>query len=145
VAGSLLTPELRDFYNPEGSIAAAALVDLNSGNAERGICALPFIRQRDNASVWFPVNIIGNLYVSNGMSAANTPPRRARRRYRKFLKRHIKSVIIAEGTVVCRTCRKHVNHPLSRIQAAWSNALRAAGFGLILVKDRLAGRRIPRS
>jgi len=70
----LLTPELQGFYNPEGSIDAETLVEYNSGNVERGICALPYVRQRDGADVWFPVNIIGNLYVSNGMSAGNIPP-----------------------------------------------------------------------
>ena len=69
---ALLTPELQRLYNPDSSIAASTLVDLNSGAAERGICALPYVRLRDGASVWFPVNVIGNLYVSNGMSAGNT-------------------------------------------------------------------------
>lgn len=68
----MLTPELHRLYNPGNSIDASALVDLNSGNAGRGICALPYERLRDGASIWFPVNIIGNLYVSNGMSAGNT-------------------------------------------------------------------------
>lgn len=68
----LLTPKLHRLYNPGNSIDASALVDLNSGNAGRGICALPCERLRDGASIWFPVNIIGNLYVSNGMSAGNT-------------------------------------------------------------------------
>lgn len=35
----MLTPELQTFYNPEGNIPAEALVDMNSGNDERGICA----------------------------------------------------------------------------------------------------------
>ena len=38
---ALLTPELHQFYNPEGAVDASAQVDLNSGNAERGSCALP--------------------------------------------------------------------------------------------------------
>ena len=69
----LLTQALRSFYDPEGSLDPRSLVDHNSGNAERGICALPFTRLRDNTQVWFPVNILGNLYVSNGMAAGNTP------------------------------------------------------------------------
>ncbi len=28
------------------------------------------VRERDGASIWFSVNIIGNLYMSNRMSAA---------------------------------------------------------------------------
>ena len=35
-------------------------------------CALPFTRQSDQQTVYIPMNIIGNLYVSNGMSAGNT-------------------------------------------------------------------------
>ena len=69
----LLTPELQAFYNPQNAIGATALVDLNTGASERGICAIPYTRQRDGAEVCFPVNIIANLYVSNGMSAGNTP------------------------------------------------------------------------
>ena len=33
----LLTPELQAFYNPDAAIPAEALVDMNSGNSERGI------------------------------------------------------------------------------------------------------------
>ena len=65
----LLSPELRRLYNPDGSVDANTLVDLNAGDAERGICALPYVRIRDGATVWFPVNIIGNLYVINGIAA----------------------------------------------------------------------------
>ena len=48
------------------------LIDTNSGNAERGICSLPYVRQSDGETVYFPSNLIENLYVSNGMSAGNT-------------------------------------------------------------------------
>jgi ribosomal protein S12 methylthiotransferase accessory factor len=68
----LLTPELQAFYNPEATAVASQLIDLNSGNRERGICAIPYKRLRDDQTVFFPVNLIGNLYVSNGMSAGNT-------------------------------------------------------------------------
>lgn len=73
----LLNAELMKFYNPENSIDAFSLVEFNSGNVERGICAIPYTRLRDNSTAYIPVNIIGNLYVSNGMSAGNTPGRGA--------------------------------------------------------------------
>lgn len=63
---------MRKLYDPDGSIDANTLVDLNSGDANRGICALPYLRRRDGATVWFPINLIGNLYVSNDMAAGNT-------------------------------------------------------------------------
>ena len=50
----LLTPELQQFYNPEGTCPASNLIDLNSGNKKRGICAIPYTRLRDGKSVLFP-------------------------------------------------------------------------------------------
>ncbi len=61
-----------DIYNPDGELCGSHLYDTNSGNVERGICALPFVRQSDGEVVYFPSNLIENLYVSNGMSAGNT-------------------------------------------------------------------------
>jgi ribosomal protein S12 methylthiotransferase accessory factor len=61
-----------DIYNPDKELRGAHLIDTNSGNAQRGICSLPFVRQSDAAVVYFPSNLIENLYASNGMSAGNT-------------------------------------------------------------------------
>jgi ribosomal protein S12 methylthiotransferase accessory factor len=136
----LLTPELHQLYNPEGSIDANSLIDLNSGNAKRGICALPYVRQRDGASVWFPVNIIGNLYVSNGMSAGNTEMEARTQALSEIFERHIKFRIISEGL-----CLPDVPHEViaryPRIEAG-IRGLREAGFG-ILVKDASLGGEYP--
>ena len=59
-------------YNPDGELRASHLFDTNSGNTARGICSLPFVRQSDGQTVYFPTNLIENLYLSNGMSAGNT-------------------------------------------------------------------------
>ena len=48
------------------------LIDTNSGNVQRGICSLPYVRQSDREVVYFPSNLIENLFASNGMSAGNT-------------------------------------------------------------------------
>ncbi|WDZ98206.1 OsmC domain/YcaO domain-containing protein [Herbaspirillum sp. WKF16] len=61
-----------EIYNPDGELRASHLVDTNSGNAGRGICSLPYVRQSDGETVYFPSNLIENLFVSNGMSAGNT-------------------------------------------------------------------------
>ncbi|MDO9242703.1 MAG: 30S ribosomal protein S12 methylthiotransferase accessory factor YcaO [Rhodocyclaceae bacterium] len=136
----LLSPELQDFYNPERSIDAATLVDLNSGNAARGICALPYLRQRDGATIWFPVNLIGNLYVSNGMSAGNTPAEARTQALSEIFERHIKFRVIAEGLCLPDVpARVIARYP--RI-AAGITALEAAGFG-ILVKDASLGGAYP--
>ncbi|NJD36656.1 MAG: 30s ribosomal protein S12 methylthiotransferase accessory protein YcaO [Betaproteobacteria bacterium] len=128
----LLTPELRKLYDPDDSIDANTLIDLNSGDSERGICALPYVRQRDGASVWFPVNLIGNLYVSNGMSAGNTEMEARSQALSEILERHIKFRIISEGLCL-PDVPEQVIARYPRI-AAGIRGLREAGFG-ILVKD----------
>lgn len=59
-------------YNKDSELKASNLIDANSGASERGICALPFIRHSDKKTVYIPVNLVGNIFVSNGMSAGNT-------------------------------------------------------------------------
>jgi ribosomal protein S12 methylthiotransferase accessory factor len=59
-------------FNPDGDLRGSHLIDTNSGNVQRGICSLPYVRQSDGGTVYFPSNLIENLYVSNGMSAGNT-------------------------------------------------------------------------
>jgi len=61
-----------EIYNPDGELRGSHLIDTNSGNAQRGICSLPYVRRSDGEVVYFPSNLVENLYVSNGMSAGNT-------------------------------------------------------------------------
>lgn len=132
----LLTPELQAFYNPEGSIPAETLVDMNSGNEDRGICAIPYVRQRDGAEVFFPVNVISNLYVSNGMSAGNTQAEARAQALSEILERHVKFKVIAEGLCLPDVPEEVVGrYPTI---AAGIKGLRDAGFG-ILVKDASLG------
>lgn len=60
-----------NIYNPDGELVGSHLIDSNSGNKERGICALPYTRKSDGETVYFPSNLIENLFLSNGMSAGN--------------------------------------------------------------------------
>jgi ribosomal protein S12 methylthiotransferase accessory factor len=62
----------RGIYDPENELLGTHLYDTNSGNTARGICSLPFVRHSDGETVYFPSNLIENLYLSNGMSAGNT-------------------------------------------------------------------------
>ncbi|MGE0079859.1 MAG: 30S ribosomal protein S12 methylthiotransferase accessory factor YcaO [Thiohalomonadaceae bacterium] len=136
----LLTPELRRHYDPDGAVDAESLVDLNSGNAERGICALPYVRERDGARVWFSVNIIGNLYVSNGMSAGNTPTEARTQALSEIIERHVKFRIIAGGLCL-PDVPEAVLARYPRIRAG-VQALRDAGFG-VLVRDASLGGKYP--
>ncbi len=136
----LLDAELHDFYNPDGAVPASALIDRNSGNAARGICALPYRRQRDGATLWFPVNLIGNLYVSNGMSAGNTASEARVQALSEIFERHVKFRIIGEG-ICLPDVPDAVIARYPKIEAGIRD-LRAAGFG-ILVKDASLGGQYP--
>ncbi|MEJ6564221.1 MAG: OsmC domain/YcaO domain-containing protein [Burkholderiales bacterium] len=59
-------------YNFDGELRGSHLIDTNSGNVQRGICSVPYVRQSDSEVVYFPTNLIENLFASNGMSAGNT-------------------------------------------------------------------------
>jgi ribosomal protein S12 methylthiotransferase accessory factor len=68
----ILDEYCREIYNPDGELHGSHLYDTNSGNTKRGICTLPYVRQSDGEVVYFPTNLIDNLFLSNGMSAGNT-------------------------------------------------------------------------
>ncbi len=74
---------LWEYFDPNGEITPELLVDLQSGNYDRGIVTLPYVRQSDNQTVYIPQSIIGNLFVSNGMSAGNTKMKLECRAYPK--------------------------------------------------------------
>ena len=136
----LLTPSLQDFYNPEGTIPAKTLVERNSGDLKRGICTLPMTRLRDDKCVFFPINILGNLYVSNGLAAGNTPSEARVQALCEIIERHVKFRIIGEALALPDVPEE----VLARFPniAADITALRAAGFG-ILVKDASLGGQYP--
>ena len=58
-------------YNPDNELQGSHLIDTNSGNKDRGICTIPYTRRSDGGTVYFPSNLIENLFLSNGMSAGN--------------------------------------------------------------------------
>ena len=136
----ILTPELQTFYNPDKAVRADQLVDLNSGNAARGICTIPYTRLRDGQTALFPVNIIGNIYVSNGMSAGNTMMEARTQALSEIFERDIKFKIIREGICLPDVPEEVINR-FPRISAG-IHGLRAAGFGIV-VKDASLGGKYP--
>ena len=136
----ILNPELQAFYNPDQGVEPSQMVDLNSGNAERGICTIPYTRISDGEVALFPVNLIGNLYVSNGMSAGNTLMEARTQALAEIFERDIKFKIIKEGLCL-PDVPESVIARYPRI-AAGIAGLRAAGYG-ILVKDASLGGKYP--
>jgi ribosomal protein S12 methylthiotransferase accessory factor len=97
IPDGLLDEKLWNYYDPDKELTASKIFDTNSGTGERGICACPYHRLRDGKDIWFPINIIGNSYVSNGMSAGNTKNEARVQGLSEVFERYIKNRIIAEG------------------------------------------------
>ncbi|OPX55861.1 ribosomal protein S12 methylthiotransferase accessory factor [Oceanospirillum multiglobuliferum] len=92
----LLDDYCLSIYNAEGDLRASHLIDTNSGNTERGICAIPYVRQSDGETVYFPSNLIENLFLSNGMSAGNNIHEAQVQCLSEIFERAVKKQIIEE-------------------------------------------------
>jgi ribosomal protein S12 methylthiotransferase accessory factor len=94
---NLMNDSLWAYFDPEGNLDPASLFDTNSGAGERGLCALPFVQLSTQETVFIPVNVIGNIFVSNGMSAGNTQPEAKVQALSEICERYVKHRVISEG------------------------------------------------
>jgi ribosomal protein S12 methylthiotransferase accessory factor len=92
----LMDETLLKHYSNDGELKGSDLYDTNSGQKDRGICALPFARASDEETVYIPVNLIANIFASNGMSAGNTQSEARVQCLSEIFERAIKSKIITE-------------------------------------------------
>ena len=96
----LLDEYCLEIFDPESELQGSHLIDTNSGNIERGICAIPYVRQSDQETVYFPSNLIENLFLSNGMSAGNTLPEAMVQCLSEIFERAVKKQIIEQEIVL---------------------------------------------
>ncbi len=123
-------------YNADGELRGSHLVDTNSGNVQRGICSLPYVRQSDGEVVYFPTNLIENLFVSNGMSAGNTLAEAQVQCLSEIFERAVKREIL-EGEICLPDVPQDVLAQYPSILAG-IQGLEAQGFP-VLVKDASLG------
>ncbi|RKX44291.1 MAG: 30S ribosomal protein S12 methylthiotransferase accessory protein YcaO [Verrucomicrobia bacterium] len=136
----LLNASLRSFYNSDNELIPAQLLDNNTDDPNRGIATLPFKQIDSNETVYFPVSILTNLYVSNGMAAGNTPTECRAQALAEILERYVKNNVIAMGLCL-PTVPQEILARTPRIQKDLEE-LRANGFP-ILVKDASLGGKFP--
>ncbi|MBR7888292.1 OsmC domain/YcaO domain-containing protein [Marinomonas sp. A79] len=136
----LLDDYCLDIYNPDDELFGSHLIDTNSGNAERGICAIPYTRHSDGETVYFPSNLIENLFLSNGMSAGNNLQEAHVQCLSEIFERAVKRQIIEEEIVL-------PDVPMSVLEKypnilAGIQGLEAQGFPIV-VKDASLGGQFP--
>ncbi|MFP4252113.1 MAG: YcaO-like family protein [Guyparkeria sp.] len=133
----LLDDRLWSFYGGDGVETSADWGDLNSGVRD-GICALPFVRQRDGKTIYFPVNVVGNLYVSNGLSAGNTLAETHTQGLSEVFERSVKEQVITEGIALPEIPAEVIaGFPASREAL---EALNGSGFAARAFDASLGGR-----
>ncbi|MBA5604121.1 OsmC domain/YcaO domain-containing protein [Duganella sp. FT3S] len=136
----ILDPYCLEIYNPDGELRGTHLYDTNSGNIERGICSLPFVRQSDGEVVYFPTNLVENLFVSNGMSAGNTLVEAQVQCLSEIFERAVKREIL-EGEIALPDVPQEVLAKYPGIVAG-IKGLEEQGFP-VLVKDASLGGTYP--
>lgn len=127
-------------YNPDNELQGSHLIDTNSGNKDRGICTIPYIRKSDGATVYFPSNLIENLFLSNGMSAGNNLQEAYVQCLSEIFERAVKRQIIEQEIVL-------PDVPMSLLEKypsilAGIKGLEEQGFP-VLVKDASLGGQFP--
>lgn len=127
-------------YNPDGELRGSHLIDTNSGNRERGICAIPYVRQSDGQTVYFPSNLIENLFLSNGMSSGNNQYEAKVQCLSEIFERAVKKQII-EQELVLPDVPQDVLENYPDVMAG-IEALETQGFPVV-VKDASMGGQFP--
>ena len=136
----ILDEYTREIFDPEGELRGSHLIDTNSGNSERGICSIPYVRQSDGETVYFPSNLIENLYLSNGMSAGNNFNEAKVQCLSEIFERAVKRQIIEQEIILPDVPQDIINKYPSIVEGI--EALEAQGFP-VLVKDASLGGQFP--
>lgn len=136
----LLDAHCLPIYDPEGELRGSHLIDTNSGRRDRGICALPFKRHSDGETVYFPSNLIENLYLSNGMSAGNTLVEAQVQCLSEIFERAVKREILENEIALPDVPDEVMARYPELVEAV--EALEAQGYP-ILVKDASLGGQFP--
>lgn len=93
----LFDENMRQAWNIDDIEAPETLVELQTGNEERGILAFPFKNLSTGEETFVPACVLDNLFSSNGMSAGNTFEEASVQALSEIIERNVKNRIIAGG------------------------------------------------
>jgi len=96
----LLNSDLLQLYDPDNELRCSHLFDHNSNPSDGGICSLPFTDISSEEIIYFPVSILNNLYVSNGMAAGNSRSECYSQALSEIIERYVKNHVIANGVAL---------------------------------------------
>ncbi len=137
--GDYLNDELHAIYNPNNELSAEDWIDYNSDYKEK-IVALPFIQYSSGECIYIPLNILSNLYVSNGLATGNTPLEAQVQALSEIFERYAKLEIIKNGYAL----PSYPDEVIQKFERLHSDvlALRALGY-IVEVLDASLGGKFP--
>jgi len=137
--GGYLNDALHAIYNPNNELTDEDWVDYNSDYEDK-VVALPFVEHSTGEKVYIPLNILSNLYVSNGLATGNTPLEAQVQALSEIFERYAKIEIIKNGYALPR----YPDEVLQTFERVYRDvlALRALGY-IVEVLDASLGGKFP--
>lgn len=133
-----LNETLWQFYDPEESVGFNELLSFN--DSVEKVRAIPLINQRTKETAYFPMNLMSNIYASNGLSAGNTALEAQVQGLSEVFERWVKNKILRENLCVPEVPASVVEGFPAIAEAITS--LEAAGLKLS-VRDASLGGKFP--
>ncbi len=132
-----ISDELRAIYDPNGELEDDDFVDYNSDYMDK-VVTLPFAKYSSGEVVNIPINILSNLYESNGLATGNTPKEAQVQALSEIFERHAKIEIIKNGYAL----PKYPDEVLKSFERVYADvqSLRTKGFVVEVLDASLGGK-----
>ena len=131
-----LNETLWRFYDPEESVGFNELLSFN--DSVEKVRAIPLVNQRTQEIAYFPMNLMSNIYASNGLSAGNTALEAQVQGLSEIFERWVKNKILRENLCVPEVPQSVVDSFPTIAEAVKS--LEEAGLKLSIRDASLGGR-----
>lgn len=135
--GGYLNKELLKIYDPYNELLKEDLIDFNSDYFDK-IVSLPYKEQKTDETIYFPINILNSLYVSNGLSSGNTPQEAQVQALSEICERYVKIEILKNSyslPLYPKSILKQYSKLLSNI-----NTLEESGYIIKVLDASFEGR-----
>ena len=133
--GSCLTPELWGFYNSTDELGFNELLSFN--DSDETVKAIPLKNNTTQEVVYFPMNLLNNLYASNGLSAGNTALEAQVQGLSEIFERWVKNTILRENLCLPEIPNEVVEEFPAIVEAV--EALKKAGIEVSMRDASLGG------
>ena len=131
--------DLKTFYDPYNELMPEDFVDYNSDYIDK-VVSLPFVNLSHNKTAYIPINILNNLYVSNGLATGNTPKEAQVQALSEIFERYVKIQIIKNGY----SLPKFPEHILASYEKLYNDIQELRDLGYIVeVLDASLGGEFP--